>query len=57
MDNTPEIPANNIFNTYLELQDKRINKTISEEEKNTLLNICTLFLNEYMKQDQLNTVE
>jgi len=57
MDNTPEIPANNIFNTYLELQDKRINETISEEEKDTLLNICTLFLNEYMAKDQLNTAQ
>ena len=51
MENTAEIPANNIFNTYLELQDKRINKTITDEEKDTLLNICTLFLNEYMAKE------
>ncbi len=51
MENTSEIPAHNIFAVYMELQNKRSEKTITEEEKDKLLNICTLFLNEYMAQE------
>jgi hypothetical protein len=51
MENTHDIPANNVFTLYLELQEKRINKTITEEEKDKLLNICTLFLNDLMNKE------
>lgn len=40
----------NIYDLYLELQAKRINNTITDEEKNTLLNICTLFLNDLLTE-------
>jgi len=40
----------NIYDTYLELQEKRLNKTITDDEKNTLLNICTLFLNDLLTE-------
>jgi hypothetical protein len=38
----------NIYDLYLELQEKRQNKTITDEEKDKLLNICTLFLNDLL---------
>ena len=40
----------NIYDTYLELQEKRVNKTITDEEKDDLLNICTLFLNDLLSE-------
>lgn len=40
----------NIYDMYLELQEKRINKTITDDEKNSLLNICTLFLNDLLTE-------
>jgi len=41
-------PKHNIYDTYLELQAKRLDKTISDAEKDLLLNICTLFLNDLL---------
>jgi hypothetical protein len=40
----------NIYDRYLELQSKRIDKTITDEEKELLLNICTLFLNHLLSE-------
>jgi hypothetical protein len=40
----------NIYDRYLELQSKRIDKTITDEEKTLLLNICTLFLNDLLSE-------
>lgn len=40
----------NIYDTYLELQEKRLNKTITDAEKDLLLNICTLFLNDLLTE-------
>lgn len=44
----------NIYDIYLELQEKRQNKTITDEEKDKLLNICTLFLNDLLTNLQPN---
>jgi hypothetical protein len=38
----------NVYDVYLELQQKRSDKTITDEEKDKLLNICTLFLNDLL---------
>ena len=38
----------NVYDVYLELQQKRVDKTITEDEKDKLLNICTLFLNDLL---------
>lgn len=38
----------NIYDLYLELQMKRAEKTITDKEKDDLLNICTLFLNDLL---------
>jgi hypothetical protein len=38
----------NIYDLYLELQAKRSDKTITDKEKDDLLNICTLFLNDLL---------
>ena len=37
-----------VYGVYLELQQKRADKTITEDEKDKLLNICTLFLNDLL---------
>jgi hypothetical protein len=40
----------NIYDLYLELQAKRIANTITDKEKDDLLNICTLFLNDLLTE-------